>query len=154
MLKITKLYTVYPVFLDLDEALKYFDDKRSRDVKLWRRTYGNVLVLEIAGSLTLDHGADAVERAILAASDGNARNVICLCTQLLDASPEGCALLARSADALRLRGRDLVLANAESRLDADLGPCDGASIRRYPTLDGALAAFDIHISPRDRMNTA
>jgi anti-sigma B factor antagonist len=150
-LQLTKLYTVYPVFLDVEEALKYFDEKRSSRVQVWRRLYGDVLVLEIAGSLTPEQGSDSVEQAIRAAAGDGTRHVICLCTQLLDATPEGCGMLVRAAAALRELSRELVLAGVEPRLDESLRPCEVARIRRFQTLDQALAEFGIVIALRDRL---
>ncbi|MGO9240231.1 MAG: STAS domain-containing protein [Bryobacteraceae bacterium] len=150
-LRLTKLYTVYPVFVDVDEALRYFDDRRSTPVQVWRRSYGGVLVLEIAGALTPENGCAAVEEAINSAAAG-CNHMICLCTQLLGASPEGCAMLARAAAALRERDGELVLANVEARLDEALRPCQEARIRRFPALDPALAAFGTVIAVRDRLN--
>ena len=149
MLQITRLLSVYPVFADADEALRYFETKRSPQVQLWRRHYADALVLEIAGTLSPEHGCAAVEEAI-GASDSD-RNVICLCTQILDANSDGCTMLARAAAVLRERGLELVLASVEPRLEEPLRPCEQAGIRRFPTLDQALAAFGIVIEPRDRM---
>jgi hypothetical protein len=135
----------------VEGALKYFDEKRSSRVQVWRRLYGDVLVLEIAGSLTPEQGSDSVEQAIRAAAGDGTRHVICLCTQLLDASPEGCGMLVRSAAALREMSRELVLASVEARLDESLRPCEEARMRRFQTLDQALAEFGIVIAPRDRL---
>lgn len=154
MLQLTKLYTIYPIFPEVDEALKYFDDKRSPRVQVWRRQYGDVLVLEIAGSLAAEHGFDAVEEAIRVASSETAHHVICLCSQILDVSPDGCGLLQRSAVQLKQYGRELVLANAEERLDASLRGCIEAGIRRFSSLDEALAAFGVKVSAWDRWKWA
>lgn len=150
-LQLTKLYTVYPVFADVDEALKYFDGRRSTRVQVWRRSYGGVLVLEIAGALTPENGCTAVEEAINSAAADGTNHMICLCTQLLDAGPEGCGMLARAAAALRERDGELVLANVEARLDEALRPCQEASIRRFPALDPALAAFGTVIAVQNRL---
>ncbi len=153
-MQLTHLYTIYPIFLDVDEALKYFDGKRSPRVQIWRRQYEDVVVLEIAGSVVPEHGSDVVEEALRAASTGPSHHVICLSSQILDVSPEGLGLIDRAADALKGQGRELVLANVEARLDGLLRHCDEAGIRRFPTLDQALAAFGVKVYASDRWKMA
>ena len=154
MLQITKLYTIYPIFLGVDEALKYFDGKRSPRVQVWRRQYEDVVVLEIAGSVAPEHGSDVVEEALRVANTDRPHHVICLCSQILDVSPEGLGLIDRAADTLKGHGRELVLANVEARLDGVLRHCDQAGIRRFPSLDQALAAFGVKVNASDRWKWA
>ena len=154
MMRLTRLDTVYPLFLEVDEALKYFDDKRSPRVQVWRRQYKDVLVLEIAGTLTAEQGSDAVEEAIRTANLDTQHHVICLCSQILDVSPESCEMIERLGAALREHSRELVLANVESRLDGALRRCAEAGIRRFPSLDQALAAFGVVVGSSDKWKLA
>ena len=153
-LQITHLDSIYPIFLEVNEALKYFDGKRSPQVQVWRRQYEDVAVLEIAGSVAPEHGSDVVEEALRSASTDPPHHVICLCAQVLDVSPEGLGLIDRAADALKGHGRGLALANVEARLDGLLRHCDQAGIRRFPTLDQALAAFGVKVNASDKWKMA
>ena len=153
-LQVTHLSSIYPIFLGVDEALKYFDGKRSPQVQVWRRQYEDVLVLEIAGLLAAEHGSDALEEALQAANADPPHHVICLCAQILDVSLEGLGLIDRAAVALKENGRELVLANVDARLDGVLRHCDEAGIRRFPSLDQALAAFGVNVSAWDRWKLA
>ena len=154
VMQMTHLDSVYPVFREVDEALRYFDGKRSPRVQVWLRQYQDVLVLEIAGSLAADHGSAAVEEAIRAANVDTAHHAICLCTQILDVSPDGCGLLQRAAVELKEHGRELVLANMEARLDVPLRGCVEAGIRRFSSVDEALAAFGVKVEGWDRWKWA
>jgi anti-sigma B factor antagonist len=146
MLQITKLTSVYPVFLTVEEALHYFDTKRSLGVQVWRRVYGDVVVLEIAGSLAPERGLSVLDDAIQSA----AGDIICIFTQVLDVSPEACSVLKQAAAALREQRRQLVLANVEERLEDALLPLEMAGIRKFQSLDAALAACGIEIPVHDR----
>lgn len=150
VMQMTHLNSIYPVYVEVDDALKYFEGKRSPQVQVWSRQYQDVLVLEIAGSLAAEQGSNTVEETIRAANVDAQHHVICLCAQLLDVSPEGCGMIERLGAALREQGRELVLANVEARLDSALQGCDEAGIRRFPSLDQALAAFGVRVEAGDR----
>jgi anti-sigma B factor antagonist len=149
-LLITKLYSVFKTFPSLGSALEYFDSTRKTETEVHVRRYGSVAVLELQGTLSEEHGAAKVLKAVEEAVDADATSLILLCPQVLGMNESGAQTLSQARQVSLRRSCDLALAGVEERLMPTMSEAAArARIEIHESLDSAFRSFGVTV---DRSN--